>query len=430
MMTNARTDGKNQRPREEDTVSGGSWVPNARSMARGLGGGSVAKEYLRRVLDVSKLVAERSLFLLGPRQTGKSSYIREQLRPAPALSYSLLDQGLLLRTLARPTLIREEVEAKNVRDSLVYIDEIQKCPALLDEAQLMIEERAIRFLFTGSSARRLRAAGTNMLGGRARTRTLHPFVYPEIRGGGFSLERIFERGLLPPHYLSSSPEEDLAAYLDTYLADEIAAEGAARNLPAFARFLETAATANTRIVNYTNIASDAQIPRQTVKSWFDILTETLIGFFLEPFTRSVKRKAITTAKFYLFDPGVVRALRRFPVVRPESADFGGFFEHLVFHELRSWIDYRSPRSRLCYWRSTSGFEVDFVVDEEVAIEVKAAERAQERHLRGLRALREEGIFHRYILVCRENRPRMVDGVEILPVEEFLEALWGDTLVAA
>ena len=140
----------------------------------------------------------------------------------------------------------------------------------------------------------------------------------------------------------------LAAYVDTYLTDEIAAEGAARSLPAFARFLETAATANTRMVNYTNIASDAQLPRQTVKSWFDILNDTLIGSFLEPYTRSVKRKAIATAKFYLFDPGIVRALRRFPVVKPESADFGEFFEHLVFHELQSWVDYRSPRNRLCY----------------------------------------------------------------------------------
>jgi predicted AAA+ superfamily ATPase len=219
--------------------------------------------YRRRALDVSTLVAERSLFLFGPRQTGKSSYIREELGTAPALSYNLLDRGLLLRLLADPTLIRQEVEARGLRDRLVCVDEIQKCPALLDEAQLLIEERGMRFLLTGSSARKLKAAGTNLLGGRARTRILHPFAYPEIAGEGYSLERIMERGLLPPHYLSENPDEDLAAYVDTYLAEEIAAEALTRNLPAFARFLQTAATANARMLSYTNVANDAQVPRQT-----------------------------------------------------------------------------------------------------------------------------------------------------------------------
>jgi len=148
------------------------------------------------------------------------------------------------------------------------------------------------------------------------------------------------------------------------------------------------------------------------------------------FTRSVKRKAIMTAKFYLFDPGIVRVLRRIPEVSPQSADFGEFFEHFIFHELKSWIDYTSPRARLSYWRSTSGYEVDFVIDDRVAIEVKAAERAQERDLRGLRALRQEGIFRRYILVCRESRPRLVDGIEILPFETFLDALWSGSVAGA
>ena len=173
-------------------------------------------------------------------------------------------------------MIRREVEARGLRDCLVVVDEIQKCPALLDEAQLMIEERGIRFLLTGSSARKLKAAGTNLLGGRARTRSLHPFVYPEVKDSGFSLERVMERGLLPPHYLSASPDEDLAAYVDTYLSEEIAAEGLARNLPAFARFLQVAASTNARMINYTNVASDSMVPRQTVKLWYEILVDTLL----------------------------------------------------------------------------------------------------------------------------------------------------------
>jgi predicted AAA+ superfamily ATPase len=339
-----------------------------------------------------------------------------------------LDRGLLLRLLSDPTLIRREVEARGLRDCLVVVDEVQKCPALLDEAQLMIEDRSIRFLMTGSSARSLKAAGTNLLGGRARMRSLHPFAYPEVKDEDFSLERVLERGLLPPHYLSRSPEEDLAAYVDTYLTEEVAAEGLTRNLPAFARFLQVAAATNARMINYTNVASDAQVPRQTVKVWYQILLDTLLGFELPPYTETVKRKAIETAKFYLFDVGVVRALRRLPPINPESADFGEFFEHYLFMELKAWIDYRRPRGGLSYWRSTAGQEVDFILDGEVAIEVKAATIAQDRHASGLRALREEGLMRRFILVCREERRLMMDGIEVMPWRYFLEALWSDAIL--
>lgn len=388
----------------------------------------MANSYLHRVLDVSGLIAERSLFLFGSRQTGKSSLIREELGALPALGYDLLDRGLLLRLLADPTLLRREVEARGLRECLVVVDEIQKCPELLDEAQLMIEERGIRFLLTGSSARKLKRAGTNLLGGRARTRSLYPFVYPEVKDEGFSLERVMERGLLPPHYLSASPEEDLAAYADTYLAEEIAAEGLARNLPAFARFLQVAAATNSRMINYTNVASDAQVPRQTVKLWYQILIDTLLGFELQPYTETVKRKSVETAKFYLFDVGVVRILRRLPPVVQESADYGEFFEHYIFLELKAWIDYRRPRGSLSYWRSLSGYEVDFILDGEVAIEVKAAAMAQEKHLAGLKALREDTRMRRYILVCRDERPQVMDGIEVLPWREFLELLWSDSIL--
>jgi predicted AAA+ superfamily ATPase len=388
----------------------------------------VAKSYLDRVLDISGLLAERSLFLFGPRQTGKSSFIREELRGLPALSYNLLDSGLLVRLMADPSFIRREVEARGLRNCVVVIDEIQKCPTLLDEAQLMIEERGIRFLLTGSSARKLKAAGTNLLGGRARVRALHPFAFPEVGDDGFSLERVMERGLLPPHYLSNSPEEDLAAYADAYLREEIAAEGLARNLPAFARFLQVAASTNARMINYTNVAGDAQVPRQTVKLWYQVLVDTLLGFELPSFSATSKRKAVETAKFYLFDIGVTRTLRRLPPPVPESADFGEFFEQLICLELKAWIDYRRPRASLAYWRSLSGYEVDFVLDGEVGIEVKAASMTQERHLSGLKALREEGKLRRFILVCREERPTILSGIEVIPWRDFLEALWSDSIL--
>jgi predicted AAA+ superfamily ATPase len=388
----------------------------------------VSNSYLYRALELSSLLADRSLFIFGPRQTGKSSYIREELKGLPSLSFNLLDRGLLLRLLADPTLVRQEVEARSLRDCVIVIDEIQKCPELLDEVQLMIEERGLRFLLTGSSARKLKAAGTNLLGGRARTRSLHPFVYPEIKGSGFSLERVMERGLLPPHYLSNAPDEDLAAYVDTYLAEEIAAEGLSRNLPGFARFLQTAATTNARMINYTNVANDAQVPRQTVKLWYQILIDTLLGFELPSYSTSTKRKSIDTAKFYFFDIGVVRTLRRLPPIVSESADFGEFFEHFIFLELKAWIDYRHPSTRLSYWRSKSGYEVDFVLNDEVAIEVKAATIAQDKHLAGLHALDEEGRRMRSYLVCREERPRRMGNVDILPWREFLERLWSGVIM--
>ena len=377
---------------------------------------------------MSTLLSERSLFLIGPRQTGKSSYVSEQLGYIPAVSYNLLDNSLRLRLTADPSYMRQEIDARGLHDCVVFIDEIQKCPFLLDEIHLLIEERGIRFLLSGSSARKLRSGGVNLLGGRARSRSMHPFAFPEIAGEDFSLERVFKSGLLPPHYLSSTPDEDLNAYVNIYLVEEIAAEGAARNLPAFARFLQTAATTNTRMLNYTNVANDAQVPRQTISLWYQILLDTMLGYEVPAFTKTVKRKAIGTAKFYFFDTGIVRVLRKLPQVNPGSSDYGEFFEQYIFMELRAWIDYHRPNTDLSYWRSNTGFEVDFILGGRVAIEIKSAEQVQKKHLKGVKALREEQIMTRYVVVCREPRPRLVDDILILPWQDFLEQLWSGAFI--
>ncbi len=382
--------------------------------------------FVPRRLDLERLLARRSVMLFGPRQTGKSTYVRRQLPGTIDLSFSLLDQGLLTAVLADPTRIRREIEARGLRGAVVCIDEIQKCPPLMDEAHLMIEERGIRFLLTGSSARALRRKGVNMLGGRGSDRVMHPFSWCELRGR-FSLDRALNHGLLPPHYLLDEPDEGLASYVDRYLMEEIAAEGLARNLPRFARFLQTASTTNAQMLNYSNVARDAQVPRQTVVQWYEVLRDTLIAFDLPAWTRTVRRKAVETARFYFFDTGVVRALRRMGRVVEGSADFGAFFEHYVFLELRAWIDYRRPRTPLAWWRSRSGYEVDFILDDRVAIEAKAARRVQPKHLRNLRALGEERLVERSIVVCREERPRVEQGIEIWPLEFFLAALWDEGL---
>ena len=379
--------------------------------------------YIQRVIPLSSLLKSKTVLLFGPRQTGKSSYVREQLSSSIAKTYNLLDQGLLLRLLADPTLIRKEIEFDNLRDSIVFIDEIQKCPALMDEIHLMIEERGIRFLLTGSSARKLKKSGANLLGGRGRDRNFHPFVYQELKNNGFDLARALNHGLIPSHYLAEAPDEDLASYVGRYLTEEIAGEGVARNLPAFSRFLQVASLANGQLINYTSIANDSQISRATVQNWFQVLYDTLLAWEIPPFTKTVKRKSIDTAKFYFFDTGIVRALRRLPWIVPEQTEWGEFFEQFIMMELKAWIDYFEPLATLQYWRSTSKFEVDFILDGHIAIEVKSTNRVTTQHQKGLKALMEENICGPYILVCNEERPRHENGIDILPWRLFLDRLW-------
>lgn len=382
-------------------------------------------EYIERNINLDKLLESKSLFWFGPRQTGKSSFIKNQLmKNDVALFWTLLDGRLRLKVLADPSILRQEVELRNLRDCVIIIDEIQKCPELLDEVHYLIEERNIKFLLTGSSARKLKATGVNLLGGRATQRHFHPFNYAEIGfHKNYNLPHIFEHGLIPSMFLSSDIEEDLAAYVDTYLTEEIAAEGFARNIPNFARFLNVAALSNSQLINFTNIASDSQVPVQTVKQWFQVLEDTLLAYQVEPFTKTQKRKAISTSKFYFFDIAISRALRNIPAPKENTTEFGEYFEQLICMELKSWIDYTCPRSKLTFWRSTSNMEVDFCVDEELAIEVKASSNISDKHLKGLKALREENIFKRYIVVCQEEHPRLVDGIEILPWKYFFTKLW-------
>ncbi len=295
---------------------------------------------------------------------------------------------------------------------------------LLDEVQWLIEERRTRALLTGSSARKLRRGGVNLLGGRARSRTLHPFVSAEL--GELDLLRALSFGGLPSIYLSDDPRDDLRSYTGDYLQEEIAHEGLTRNIPAFSRFLGVAALCNGRILNYTNVANDAQTPRTTVHEYFAILRDTLIGYDLPAWGRARSRKPVATSKFYFFDIGVARALQGREPVTERAPDFGDAFEAWLFHELRTWIDYRGDGT-LHYWRTTSGFEVDFILDEAIAIEAKATRRVTGRDLKGLRALSEEASMKRSIVVSLEARPRRVEQIEILPWRDFLRRLWDGQL---
>jgi uncharacterized protein len=298
---------------------------------------------------------------------------------------------------------------------------------LLDEVHLLIERKKLRFLLTGSSARKLRTGGVNLLGGRARSMHFHPLSIHEI-GRDFDLSRALNHGLLPAIYLGDEPDLDLAAYVGTYLREEIAHEALTRNVPAFARFLEVAALCNAEQINYSKIASDAQVARTTVQEYFQILRDTLLGWDVPVWQRTKKRKAVTTSKFLFFDWGVVRHLRGTGEVKSPSPEFGHAFEAWVGHELKTWCDYRGQGAELCFWRSRGGHEVDFLVGDELAIEVKATTNANARDVAGLVALREESLLKRYVVVCQETRRRVVDGIEILPWRVFADELWSDRLV--
>lgn len=381
--------------------------------------------YINRILDIDLLLKDKSMFLFGPRQTGKSTLIRNS-GVESVLTFNLLDQALYFELTSEPAVFRQQIlhAAKSKKTSLVIVDEIQRLPGLLNEIQLLIEEHGIKFLLTGSSPRKLRRAGVNLLGGRARQQFLHPLTYRELGPDRFDLMRALNRGLIPSHYFSLQPRLDLRTYAGVYLETEIANEAFVRNIESFSRFLLIAAMSNGQIINQSTIASDAKVPRKVVAEYIGILKDTLIAYELEAWSKSTKRKALESSKLYFFDVGVARAIRDLPAVKEKSPDFGDAFEQYIFHELRTYVDYVSPWTSLNYWRSTSGFEVDFILGDEVAIEVKGKKSVSEKDLRGLRALAEEGDFRHKIVVCLEPKPRETDdGIEILPWQNFLESLW-------
>jgi predicted AAA+ superfamily ATPase len=371
--------------------------------------------YIERLPDLAGWLAKKSHFLFGPRQTGKSSLLRRCLPQARL--YDLLDSSTYLSLSRNPGRLAEELSSRN---QVVVIDEVQRLPELLNEVHRLIEERKIRFLLTGSSARKLRRGGVNLLGGRARTRHLHPLTWKEL-GASFDLARAIGRGLLPSIYFSDDPRADLEAYAGTYLQQEIAAEGAVRNAPAFSRFLRVAALCNATVVNFTNVGNDAQVPRTTVYEYFDILRDTLILHEIPAWRHSRKRKPLVSSKYYFFDIGVASVLQgRSP--NRGTVEYGAAFETWLLHELIAWRDYVSGES-VSFWRSASGYEVDFVLGDHTGVEVKATDNVSPHDLRSLRAIAEEKILKRLLCVCLEPRARKVDGIEILPYTEFLTALW-------
>lgn len=383
----------------------------------------------KRIQDL-KLSPQETCFLWGPRQTGKSTLLK-MLFPH-AVRYDLLLSTEYQRLLREANLIREEclaagLDGDSQREPII-IDEIQKLPVLLDEIHWLMENKGLRFILCGSSARKLKRGHGNLLGGRAVRYELHPLVFPEI--SDFSLTKALNSGLIPRHYDSANPLRLIQSYVGDYLKEEIVAEALTRNIPAFSRFLEVAALSNGEILNFTNIARECGVSSPTVKDYFQILEDTLIGQQLPAFRKRKKRRLVISPKFYFFDLAPVIYLSRRSKVVPGSELFGRAFEHFIWMEIVAHSSYSELFYPIAYWRTSSGIEVDFVLDDhEIVVEVKSTEVNSKTHLKGIRRFKEEYTTRRSIVVSMDSRPRKTeDQIEILPWQIFLEQLWGGKVI--
>ncbi len=363
-----------------------------------------------------------SVFLFGARQTGKTTLLLH-LFPNSKF-YDLLENDTYERLRRNPALLRQELaEAKE--GEIVIIDEIQLIPELLNEVHWLITRQQIHFILSGSSARKLKRKGVNTLGGRAVRNVLYPLVSAEVPN--FDLVKAVNRGMIPTQWLAESDRQlrkRQQAYISVYLKEEIAAEALVRRLSSFSRFMEVAALTNGEMVNYSNIAQDCGIDSKTVKEYFSILEETLIGYMVPAFRRTIKRRLSQSPRFYYFDVSIPNYLLHRQNLQPGSEDFGHAFEHLMIQEIIAYLGYHDIENALSYWHTHSGYEVDAVLgDATVAIEFKSCAEVQSRHLRGLKAFREEHPESRLIIVSLDMAPRRFNDVEVMPASHFLQELW-------
>ncbi len=378
-----------------------------------------------------ELPRRRSFFLFGPRQTGKSTLIRRRWGDG-VWAVDLLRGEEFLKYAREPAQFRREAQAKLKRDRIrvIFIDEIQKVPALLDEIQaLMADFPACQFIATGSSPRKLKRGAANLLAGRLVERFLFPFTRAEL-GGGFDLEEVLRFGSLPPvHGQPADVQRDiLRAYAEVYLREEIQAEGIVRNLGGFSRFLNLAGAECGEMVSFSAVSREVSLPIRTVQSYYEILADTLIGLRLEAWRRSLRRRLVARPKFYLFDLGVTNAISRRLSDPPDAALRGRLFEQFLILETHRLLSNSLSEARLFFWRTNHGAEVDLLIERggrlRAAVEIKAKRNVGGADLTGLRSFREENPKCPLYLVCESPNHYELDGVTILPWEEYLKRLPG------
>ena len=374
--------------------------------------------------QIFKNSEEESLFLWGARQSGKTTLLKEKF--PDALFIDLLLSNEYEQLLRNPSLLRERVLAFP-KEKVIVIDEVQRLPNLLNEVHWLIENRGNLFILCGSSPRKIIHSGENLLGGRALRYHLYPLVSAEIND--FDLARAINQGTLPRHYLSNIPAKLTSAYIGNYLKDEILAEARIRNIAAFSSFFEAAAFSNGKIVNYQNIASDCGVSAKTVKDYFTILQETLIGHFVPSFQKRPKRRVILAPKFYFFDLGITNYLLKRGTISMEGELFGKAFEHFIFLELLAHSSYSDLHYPIYYWRTASGLEVDFIIGNQIALEVKGKKNITAKDLKNLKQFAEEYPEFRLMLVSNESWPRQHENITILPWKDFLYQLWKGELIS-
>ncbi len=378
------------------------------------------------------LEVRKSYFFLGPRQTGKSTLLKDAIEESNYID--LLNPSLFLEVSARPEtlveIVRQVMGASKDKYEVFVIDEVQKNPRLLDTVQYLLGMYPkVQFILSGSSARKLKKEGQNLLGGRASKVYLYPLTLKELSQVEKNpLSQALKYGGLPGVRTSKAPEKELLDYIGVYLNDEIMAEAYVRNISGFSRFLSVAGLCNAEQINYEKIGSDAHVAGRTVKEYFDLLEDTMIGTRLEPYRPQKNRKFVTAPKFYIFDVGVAHFLNKKSVQSLSDIELGKSFEQLMFNELKAFISYTTSVAELFFWRTHTGHEVDFVIKNEkneiIAIEVKYTKKIDDRDLRGLRAFSTEVEVKRKIVVCNVERARQTeDNCEILPIMKFVEYLW-------
>ncbi|MDP2924101.1 MAG: AAA family ATPase [Candidatus Omnitrophota bacterium] len=381
-------------------------------------------ETIERYLDI-KLPSRQSAFLWGARKTGKTTYLKKRF--PDSLMYDFLKTDFFIEISKNPALLRERILAKDksVLSQPIILDEVQKVPQVLDEVHWLIEDKGLRFILCGSSARKLKRGQVNLLGGRAWHYEMHPLVTPEIKKP--NLLRALNHGMIPLHYLQvdADCQKSLKAYVQDYLKEEVFAEGLTRNIPAFSRFFDAFGYSHGELTNYSNIARDCGVDSKTVKEYYQILVDTLLAVRIEPFKKRQSRQVITkAAKYYLFDVGVAGYLTKRHLEELKGIEFGKAFEHFLLMEIVAYRSYSGKDFQINFWRTKSGLEVDFVLGAgEVAVEIKGASRVDKKDLNGLNAFIDSYSTKRNVIVCNEKEKRLHGKIEIMPWETFLQELW-------
>ena len=376
----------------------------------------------KRYLNLSYLLKKKSFFLFGPRSTGKTTLLHKAFPSARV--YDLLHPETYRRLHIRPQLLEEENTKKS---KIIVIDEIQKHVSLLDMVQFLIS-KGYKFLLTGSSARKLKRGSANLLAGRAWFAQLFPLTSSEIPN--FSLLKYLNRGGLPQVYDSPDYKEELSNYVNLYLKEEIQNESLTRNIGNFSETLESIARSNGEELNYDQFSQDLQVSPNTLRNYISILDDTLLGFKLRGYTNTKKRKAVSRSKYYLFDIGVTNTLCQRSGIKEKSELFGKAFEHFIILEIRAFLSYSRKNLEMFYWRTQKSFmEVDLIIDNKMAIEIKSTHLVQDKHIKGLRVLKEEGLIKKYIVVSLDESERITeDKIYILPWKIFLNKLWKGQLL--